>query len=351
MKPMKRLIDGKPVSRLILQSLPIALAAIVFVIYGATFLPASTERMERSVALVEGISHYELRLGGKPVMAFKSFNDSLQPQGLALSADSTVTTRRYLCASWVNKYPFIASCGGLLLIANDDSVAERRVLQANGRLPYILKATADRLAVKIRLLERQSEEIDYYMKVHNVNDDGYNVMAEYSARVKAQRDRTVKMLSHLNALSADKRLEVKLVTEYALLTPDTAGRMSRKTCNIVTSRHTSPFRLLQTVDRSMPDGARAVYLHQWLLPSPEAGDSVVIAAEPGCTAYKYDPTKGSPATFGGAVESAGRHDVPPLLAPDGALVFTSGGRLAGINVDGRIVKPSVFGFGLKELLK
>lgn len=351
MKPMKRLTDRRRSLKLILQSLPIALAAIVFVMYGATFLPVSTERMERSVALVEGVSYYELMSGGKPVMAFKALNDSLLPQGLTLKADSAVMTRGYCSGCWVNKYPFVPSCGGLILIANGDSAAEKRIAEANKRLPYILDMAAGRLTARVEQLERQAEETDYYMKVHNVNDDGYNVMAEFSASVKAERDKAEKLLAALKTLSASGGAEVRLVTKYALVSVDTAGTVARKACDIVTPRLTGPFRLLRTADRSMADGARAVYLHQWLLPSPAVADSVVVASYPGCTEYKFSPETGGAATFGGAVRADGRHDLPPLLAPDGALVFTKGGRLAGISSAGRIVKPSVFGFGLKELLK
>ena len=56
---MKRLTDKKKALRMTLQSLPIALAAIVFIIYGATFMPSSIRKMERSVALIESISNSE----------------------------------------------------------------------------------------------------------------------------------------------------------------------------------------------------------------------------------------------------------------------------------------------------
>ena len=54
MNPMKRLTDKKTIRKRILQSLPIALAAIVVVIYGLSFLPRSAVRMRRAPSKLKG---------------------------------------------------------------------------------------------------------------------------------------------------------------------------------------------------------------------------------------------------------------------------------------------------------
>ena len=205
MNPMKRLTDKKTIRKRILQSLPIALAAIVVVIYGLSFLPRSAVRMERSVALVEGVTYYELRADGRPVAWFKRLGDSLTLDGLSLKADSSVMTRFYATGCWVDRYPFVPSCRGTLLVANGDSAA--------------------------------------------------------------------------------------------------------------------------------------------------AGDSLVVASVPGCTLYGFNPAEARAAVFAGTARGAMRHDVPPLLAPDGSPVFTGDGRLAGFSLRGSIVKPSFFGFGFERLFK
>lgn len=348
---MKRLIDRKIFFRMILQSLPIILVAVAFVIYGVSFLPVTAGQMVRSVALVESVSYYELRADGQMVLAFRSLSDGLLPEGLSLKADSSVISRSYASGFWVNRYPFIASCGGRLVIANSDSTAAKRAVMADRKLSAILNATTDSIAGLIEQLDKKAAETDYYMHVHNVNDDGYNVMAEYSASISMQKEKAGKLLVVLKSLSEKKRMEVRFITRYALITADTAGRASRTACNVITKRGTAPFCLLQTEDGAMPDGAHAVYLHQWLLPSLAPGDSIIAAAYPGCRSYKFRPEASRPALFTGAMRCNMRHDVPPLLAPDGALVFTQGGRLAGISIGGELTKPSAFGFGLKELLK
>lgn len=348
---MKRLTDRKTIIKKILQSLPAVVVAVAFVIYGATFLPATIGQMERSVVLVEGVSYYELRADGRPVMMFRSLGDSLLPENLSFKADSTVVTRTFMSGFWVKKLPFIASCGGRIVIANSDSTAAKQAVLANKTLPKIIEKAAERMTALIRRLDRKAEETDYYMRVHNVNDDGYNVMAEYSESIKAQKEKTGKLLSALKRLATKKHIEVRLIAEYALITADSTGNTSRTVCNVMTKRMTSPFLLLRTEDGTMTDGARAVYLHRWLSPSLAPGDSVITAAIAGCGSYKFNPRKARQATFTDVMRDSLRHDVPSLLAPDGAVVFTRSGRLAGVSTGGRITKPAAFGLGLKELLK
>ena len=133
------MIDVKLTYKKVLQSLPVALAAIAVVIYALSFLPRSAERMRRAVALVERVSYYRVCADGKPVAWFRELGDSLRPVGLSPSADSTVVTVSHVTAAWVDKYPFIPSCPGLLLVANADSMAHKRLSAAGGNVRPVLE--------------------------------------------------------------------------------------------------------------------------------------------------------------------------------------------------------------------
>ena len=188
---MKKLTDNKKSTlRIILQSLPIVLAAIVFVIYAATFLPFSTRQMENSVALVECESYYQICAGGKPVLWFKNLGDSCMPENMSIKAGQEVVTTKYSTCCWVNKYPLFPYCPGLLLTANKDSIAEKSIAAANKDMTNIIERTVRKLSAEIKQLNRKIEETDYYMKVHNVNDDGYNIMADYAKAIRCTTSTT-----------------------------------------------------------------------------------------------------------------------------------------------------------------
>ena len=66
-----------------------------------------------------------------------------------------------------------------MLTVNGDSTAEKKLVLANKTMPDIIRKAIGNTAESISQLERMQEEADYYMATHNVNDDGYNVMAEF----------------------------------------------------------------------------------------------------------------------------------------------------------------------------
>lgn len=348
---MRRLTDKKPTSRILLQSLPITVAAIAFVIYGASMLPWPAERMVRSVTVIERVSYYRICADGRPAIWFRSLGDSCMPAGLSDKAGPEVTTKTYTAGCWVNRYPLFPSCGGLILTANGGSSGAGRTAPASVRLHDIVRKKACETAEELRRLERREEEAGYYMRVHNVNDDGYNVMAAYTAELERRKDNGRRVLKALRRATSARRLTMQQVTVYTMLHTDSAGNVTRKVCRAMTRDGRQPFRLLQTADGKMAPEAAALYLHCWLTPQTEAGDSIVAASIPGMQLYGFRPAGARAEVYEGAATSNAGHDLPPLLVTDGSPIFTTGGRLAGFSLAGRIVKPDFFGFALKKLYR
>ncbi len=334
----------------LLQSLPAVPVAIVFIMYALTFRPWSAGCMARSVALVERVSYYELLADGRPVAVFRSFGDSLSLEGLSPAGDSSAVLRRRVSGCWVNRWPLFASCRGLLLVADDDSLESVRTSLAGRRLRSVLRNEVERLGRSLLLMDKREDEADYYMRVHNVVDDGYNTVAAYTARVKAARQQADSLYAALGSAVSARRLVLRRVARYVLLYNDTSGVVVRKPCVRVSNGGAGRFALLQTADRKTVTGASALYLHQWLVPGVKAGDSVVVASIPGCGNGERGVTDPASATFAGAATGDMKHGVPSLLAPDGSPVFTRGGFFAGFSIGDRVVEPGFFGFGLNRLL-
>ena len=351
MKPMRKLINDKTTHRKLLQSLPASLAAIVFVIYLHSLAPLTADRQLRAAALVESEEYVEITADGKAVAWCGGIGADGLPRRMSLKADSTVVSRTYANGLWVNKYPFMPSCRGLLIIACGDGCDDDRTAAADNDARAVIAKAVRLTAERVRLMDEKTEEADYYMRVHNVNDDGYNVVAEYSARLKTERDEAARLLTVLKSLQEKREIGFRQVRRYTLLYNDTSGTVRRKACRRLTPGGDKRFTLLQTADCRLPDGAAAVYLHQWLTPRPDAGDSVRATSIPGCRAYGFSPSAAAAATFGGTAGSGLRHDLPPILAPDGCAVYTPAGFLIGISSGGRVYGPSYFGYALKHLLE
>lgn len=349
MRLMRRLTDNRRIIKLILQSLPAVLVAIALVMYGLTFLPRSVERMGRSVALIEYVSYYEIDAAGKPMAWFKAFGDSLLLEEMSLKVDTTVMNRQYINGVWVNKYGFIPSCRGLVLTTFPDSMECERLALANKNVSVLLQKTADNMKKGIERIDSETDETEYFLSIHNVNDDGYNIIAEYSAGLKDRKEKVENILSVLKGLTAKTGLSVRMIKKYTLLYRDTSGTVRRIACNVLTKDGHGPFCLLQIIGKKTPDGVKPVYLHNWFSPSVCKGEAVIIAAYPGCMESRFTPETSQSKTFSSTADSEMHHNIPPLISPDGSPIYTERGFFIGINYKGAIVKPDCFGFGLKKL--
>lgn len=350
MKLMRKSTNRKRVLRITLQSLPALLVAIVLIIYVVSFLPRSTEQMQQGSALIEYKSYYELTVQGKPVACFDSLTDSCMSENITPQADSSITRREFINGCWVSKYAFMPSCSGRILTTDPDSMAYKTIAAANRNIVNVIKNTAEKLERSIKSLNKKEDELKYYLSVHNVSDDGYNTMAYLAGRLQKQMDQAKKALENIKKAETAKQTSIKLVSKYTLVYRDTADKVVRIACNTITPASEKPFRIIQTYDESTPDDASPTYLHQWLTPATGTSRDIIVASYPGCQLSMYDADGAKAATFSGKANGRGRHDVPPFLAPDGAAVYTSDGRMMGISYKGNIISTRHFGLALKNLL-
>ena len=407
----------------ILQSLPLAVAAIALVLYLYTFLPLSVKRMEGSVALVERTYYMQLCINGKPIAYFNALNDSMLPVSLTHDLARLTPNRQYLNGCWINRWPLLPSCHGTLLtVLPDDGewtsgedflTGEDEGInpksgnnRANGNSknpadgknkdltdeevesPTAAKTKApkgeneDTISQIIRQLEksisqhkRTGDELQYYLLVHNVNDEGFHTMAEYAEQMKLQLAEEQRLYKALTQVTDQRRISINTVSTYRILLPQQPYTANDSAAIPFTSIACTqlpvkkqPFIVLQTADKKTPRDACPLYLHQWLTPSPQQGRAVVAAAIAGTTLYNKHPmltaasTQGSqtaqPAAamqprsgiFQGTITHAGQHDIPALLAPNAAPVFSADGRLMGINYHHHIVTPDCFGWNLQHLM-
>lgn len=349
MRQMRRLTDNSRKPRITLQSLPAVLAAIALIIYGLSFLPFSVERMKRASALIEYVSYYELKAGGKTVAWLKALDDSGMPETISLPDETTATNKSFIAGCWVNEYPFIPSCKGLIITTNPDSTACSTPMADDRKAREIIRRKSEKLTGTIKALNKKREELDYYLTVHNVNDDGYNTMADYADIIRKRKEHAGKIQQALHDALKKQRLSIRLTQKYTVLHKDKSGKTQRITCRAITRQSANPFCLIQTNGNTMPAGASALYLHGWLVAEPDDGDAIAAASHPGCNLTGFIPEKSSAKVFNGTATASGRHDLPPLLAPDGTAVFSSHGQLKGISYKGMTIPPGRFGFRIKSL--
>ena len=103
--------------------------------------------------------------------------------------------------------------------------------------------------------------------------------------------------------------------------------------------------VLQTSDSSTPDWAKPAKLLPWNVSTPRP---VLSAATPGLGVRGIESDTVTPIIVQGTMQASGQHNLPRLLAPDGAPVYTSRGHFIGVVNGKKIVSRSEINKLLKK---
>ena len=224
---------------------------LAFVIY--RMLPPTQEDIDGCAVVVEQQAYYQLEVNGKPTVYFTDYKNSELVGGVIekeLIRTRKVRTRGY----WVNAFPVWPSCFGRIVTkwANKPST----ILNLNSNALHKLLAneleTADD---ELAGLQTQHNELTYYMRVHNVNDYGYNKVADYHRHLERQRDSLRTVIGVLLSIPNDAELHIKQINSYAVLRK---GSAKTTTCNRIAIYKDNGNLLLQTHYKFTPIGTIAV---------------------------------------------------------------------------------------------
>lgn len=347
MRLMKRLTKRQ--ARIILQSLPILSVAIVLVLYLPSFLPLTAERMERSSVLVEQTWYFAIRADGKNIAFVRDTACLDRLDGVSLTVVDGVKNRVLTAGCFVDRYPFFPSCRGRVLTVKPQDKAFRTSTVGGTSAQRFVKSLAEKAEELRARLQRQAEELDYYLKIHSVSDAGYNTMAELSVETARRRAFADTLVSVFKS-AGGRRVEIRPVITYTVVYKDRRGRTRRVACSPISRDNAEGLCMLQTKDATTPDGAVVSDFHPWFTLKPAAADSIAVPVFPGCHTDGFNAANAAPRIFRGCMRDARRHDLPRQIAVDGAPVYSSTGCLKGLTMNGKIITPDAFGFGFNNIL-
>ena len=112
---------------------------------------------------------------------------------------------------------------------------------------------------RITVLKKRIEELQYFLRVHKVMDEGYNDIADYESAAKADLEQTQKVLTILSDTNSFNKMRVRFIQEYTLLTDDSVANRRRAACHILEMDAQRKTCVVQTRKHRKTRGARAVY--------------------------------------------------------------------------------------------
>ncbi len=209
--------------------------------------PPTQESVDKCVAVIEQESYYQLEADGKPIAYFADYKDSLLIGG-SVSKDSIKTRKVRMKGYWVNRYPIVPSCYGRILTKWENKPSAIVNLESD-ELHKLLRrefiATDDKLAG----FQTQHNELIYFMRVHSVQDLGYNRIADYNKFVEQQMDSLNRVIDVLKKIKRESRLSIKQVNRYSVVSSNTTKRI---VCHRIMTYEESGNVILQTKDQHTP---------------------------------------------------------------------------------------------------
>lgn len=306
----------------------LVIAAIGVVAWQLT--PMSASSMRNSAVIVEQKTWQEIDIDGKAHLFFSSVKGDSALLGVTANRDSAVH-HKYTTGCWVNRWAVIPSCMGRVVTTYSDC-PKAPGIKSDSDIVRLCRKSID---TQMRTLKAQKAELDYYLRVHGVQDNGYQTIAALAGRVSRAYSDVARAERIVDSLSAGKhhRFSIRQRTEYTAVFRNNEGKITRKKMEVIANCKRLTV-TLQACDRTTPDGVSVLTLANWGTSSER---NICAVGYPGLGENGLECDTVSPIITPGHKTKGGKHDLPNVLAADGAPVFTSKGRFIGIITKGNIV--------------
>jgi lysozyme len=167
--------------------------------------------VEKAKVVVEVRQYWSIGVGGVPMLYFSQFSPEGECQEIALYADSVEPSTHLTSAAWIHTLPLIPWSRGRL--ATRDTMNYNFNPDATG----LVKNEILRIDSALKAMHEEDGELRYYMRVHNVQDEGYNMIADY----KRDHDRREHLLQRtrqqLLGIGSGEKVSIRRISSYTAL--------------------------------------------------------------------------------------------------------------------------------------
>ncbi|HEY9551008.1 MAG TPA: hypothetical protein VIQ97_01870 [Prevotella sp.] len=293
--------------------------------------PLTARQIVAATVVTERLSWYELCANGKPVLFFNAEgNDTLLNQ-LSPTPASAVH-KATATGHWSDRHWFVPSCRGRLFTAfpTGDTVT----------MPHVerrLSAEKTKLKRLMRGLRMQDAELNYFLRVHGVQDEGYAMVADYEQKIKLRLQRMGRILTVIDSVEKAKcRLSLRHRVRYNVYFRQPDGTTAKLPCTEVGVSADNGMCLLQTTNHRMPATAYALRWLPWA--SPHEG-KVLVSAIAGVQQSLFTQKAVQPVLLP-ATKKGNECMLSAVLASGGSPVFSPRGWFIGSLLNGRVVNRS-----------
>lgn len=302
-----------------------------------SFWPLSAQQMKRSVAIVTCQSWYEMVHKGKTILYFSDIASDTALVHPSLQQDSCVRTT-YSTGVWVNSCFFIPSCRGRMItvMAKPDEISRQDAWK-------LIEKEKERNEKRIRQLRAQLKELNYYLRIHNVHDEGYNTVAAYAYKKEDEKAHCMRLAQLFNTVQQADRPQLIRKAVYTAYYRLPNGEYQQVRMREVGSSKQCQTVLLQTVERKTPAGVAPLSI---FFVNGKSHGAALAVGYGGLGVKELGTTHASCSIIPTTLHD-NQHDLPAVLGGDGSPVFSTRGYFIGITRGNEVITRSQ----LRDLLR
>lgn len=231
-------------------SLGLVFVLACLLVYLLVVSHASKDKVQTALTHVEAYVNYDLIQDGKVVLTF---------------GQDTI----YGCGCFVDKWAYVPSCQGRMVVNIDNSVWHNKYKKMS---PILLLDKMINIQDSIYKDSKwKVSELKYYLRSHNVTDEGYNMISNYETKEQALCDSSKKMLDSLRHIKKGQNLKIAYRHRFYATCLTRTGQSDQ-----YVSKNKSGFmgplervdhvvgNIFQLHSKKLPDGANALLLSQGL---------------------------------------------------------------------------------------
>lgn len=244
-RKMKRLLwlIGIPIS--------IILVWVIFIVVRCW--PGNERQLTSSLVTMKRVSYFTLLSNHSPILYFSSLRDDSLMEHPAWNKDSIITSTQMYHGFWIKPSWLFPVCKGRM-VAAIDSV---KTVYNEQETVLIVKKEINRLQKKLRDLDAQRDEYRYYLKVHSVKDEGYELVAKHATINHSRMDTIQHVLRLLSAHVSNKKLKINRIDQYHAYIRHSQKSASIE-CSLVRYGTKGQIALMQTIDKKTPKDVFAI---------------------------------------------------------------------------------------------
>lgn len=288
------------------RSLWIVCIPILIILVWVVFMiiqcwPGNERQLLSAQVKMKRVSCLTLSADQSPILYFASLSGDSLLQHPTWNKDSVMMDVDWYHGFWVKPSWVFPFCNGRMIVGMD-SVKPR---YQHREAIQIVKKEISYLQSTLKMLNGQRDEYRYYLKVHGVKDEGYDVVAKHATITHSRIDTIQRVLQLLLKYESSPNLTIERHDKfYAAI--NSARKSIPVGCSVIKYGADGRIALMQTADKKTPTDIFAINLLPY---SDMLGPGIL------------------------SLSSRDSLPVPTVLGDYGTPVLTSSGNLVGVKLN------------------